>query len=75
MDGKKIKAKLMLAGLKVDEFLAKVNSEGYIMDRNKYYRCLRGEDEFDRKEIKAICETLDLSDEEMVDIFFNEEVS
>lgn len=75
MDGKKLKAKLILGGLKVDEFLKKVNSNGYVLDRNRYYRCLRGDDEFDRKEIQAMSNALGLSDTEMLDIFFAEEVS
>jgi len=36
---------------------------------------LRGEDEFDRKEIQSIATALNLSDEEMLNIFFKEEVS
>lgn len=75
MDGRLLKSKVVLNGLKVDELLELVNKDEYIMDRNRYYRCMRGDDEFDRKEIQAMSEALNLTDAEMLDIFFKEEVS
>ena len=75
MDGRLLKAKIIINGLQVDQFLEKVNHDEKVLDRNKYYRVLRGEDEFDRKEIQSIATALDLSDEEMLNIFFKEEVS
>lgn len=75
MDGRLLKAKIIINGLQVDQFLEKVNHDEKVLDRNKYYRVLRGEDEFDRKEIQSIATALKLSDEEMLNIFFKEEVS
>ena len=75
MDRRLLKSKVVLNGFKVDELLGKINQEEYIMDRNRYYRCMRGDDEFDRKEIQAMSEALNLTDAEMLDIFFKEEVS
>lgn len=69
MDRNQLKARLVLKGLKIDEFLDLV-SQYKKLDRNKYYRVLRGEDEFDRGEIVAISKALELSDFEMMDIFF-----
>ena len=75
MDRRLLKSKVVLNGFKVDELLEKINRDEYIMDRNRYYRCMRGDDEFDRKEIQAMSEALNLTDAEMLDIFFKEEVS
>lgn len=75
MNGRLLKAKIIINGLQVDQFLEKVNHDEKVLDRNKYYRVLRGEDEFDRKEIQSIATALNLSDEEILNIFFKEEVS
>lgn len=75
MDGRLLKSKIVLNDLRINDFISEINKNGHIMDRNRYYRCMRGEDEFDRKEIQAISEVLGLTDEEMLDIFFKEEVS
>jgi len=75
MDDRALKAKIVVSGLQVDEFINLVNSNGKVLDRNKYYRCLRGDDEFDRKEIQAMASALNLSDEEMLAIFFKTKVS
>lgn len=71
MDGNQLKARLVLKGLKVDEFLENVSKYKRI-DKSRYYRVLRGEGEFDRGEIVAIAKALDLSEHELMDIFFNE---
>lgn len=75
MNGRLLKAKIIINGLQVDQFLEKVNHDEKVLDRNKYYRVLRGEDEFDRKEIQSIATALNLSDEEILNIFFKEEAS
>ena len=75
MDGRMLRAQIIINGLQVDQFLEKVNQDEKVLDRNKYYRVLRGEDEFDIKEIQSIATVLNLSDEEMLRIFFKEEVS
>lgn len=75
MNGRLLKSKVVFKGFKINEFLERVNMSGKVLDRNKYYRVLRGEDEFDRKEIQSISDALDLTDEEMLEIFFKEEVS
>ena len=43
MDGRILRAKLILKGFKVDEFIEKVNENGKVLDRSKYYRALRGD--------------------------------
>lgn len=70
MNANRLKAKIILRKMKVEEFLSKTGIE-----RSHYYRVLRGEDEFDRAEILSIQSILELSDNEMLNIFFKEEVS
>lgn len=70
MNYNKLKAKIILKNLKVSDFLEKAK-----IDRTRYYRVLRGEDEFNREEIKNIIDTLGLEKEEAMDIFFAETVS
>lgn len=71
MDGNQLKAQIELKGLKIEEFLSRVSQFGKL-DRNKYYRVMRGEDEFDRSEFIAISKALNLNEEEMMRIFFKD---
>ncbi|MDK7187965.1 hypothetical protein [Facklamia hominis] len=71
MDGNQLKAQIVLKGLKIEEFLSRVSRFGKL-DRNKYYRVMRGEDEFDRSEIIAISKALNLNEEDMMRIFFKD---
>ena len=75
MNSRALKSRLILAGIKVDDLLAKMQEKGINMSRSTFYRNLRGEGEFDRGEIQIISDLLSLSDEEMVEIFFKDFVS
>lgn len=70
MNYRKLKATIVLNGFTQDEViqLSKIN-------RNRFYRVLRGEDEFDRGEIVMLSKVLDLSDGDIIDIFFANKVS
>lgn len=77
MNSDAVKAKIVFNGMKIDEFISLVNHElsnnGYSgMSRSTYYKNLRGEQEFSRSEIQAISKVLSLSDEEVLNIFFDE---
>lgn len=62
MDGWLLKSKIILKGLKLMNYLERVNKGDYIMDRNRYYRCIGSDHEFNRKEIQAMREVLNLTD-------------
>ena len=70
MNFRKFKAAIALNGLTQTEViqLSKIN-------QSRFYRVLRGEDEFDRGEIVTLSEVLNLSDQDIIDIFFAEKVS
>lgn len=77
MNSDAVKAKIVFNGMKIDEFLSLVNKElsnnGYSsMSRSTYYKNLRGEQEFSRPEIQAISKVLNLSNQEILNIFFND---
>lgn len=75
MDANALKARIVLKGYKVDEFIDLVNEKGTKMSRSAYYKGLSGEHEYGRSQIQAISETLELDDEEIIDIFFKWKVS
>lgn len=70
MNYRKLKATIVLNGFTQDEViqLSKIN-------RSRFYRVLRGEDEFDRGEIVMLSKVLELSDGDIIDIFFANKVS
>ena len=70
MNFRKFKAAIALNGLTQTEViqLSKIN-------QSRFYRVLRGEGEFDRGEIVTLSEVLNLSDQDIIDIFFAEKVS
>lgn len=76
MNASAVKAKIVFRDMSIDEFIDLVNQElsknGFSnMSRSTYYKNLRGEQEFSRSEIQAISKVLDLTDEEILDIFFD----
>lgn len=75
MDSRKLKAALVLRGYSVDKLMALLSEQGVPMTRNTWFKKLRGQTEFTRKEIEGITKALGLAPEEMLDIFFKEEVS
>lgn len=75
MNTNALKARLVLEGLRVPDFLEMLKSQGCEMGRSAFYRKMNGTTEFDRKEILAITEGLNLTQEEMLEIFFARKVS
>lgn len=75
MNAALLKSEIIMKGLKMGEFFTELNKDKSIMTPSSFYKKMRGESEFTREEIKAIAETLDLSDRCILDIFFSEQVS
>ncbi|HDZ0264171.1 TPA: BetR domain protein [Staphylococcus aureus] len=75
MNKAKLYSALAMKEMHVNEFLKKLNNQGLKISKSAYYSRIRGEQEFDIKEIKTIVKVLDLSREQMNDIFFEELVS
>ena len=73
MDYRILKSKIMLRGMTVAKLTEKLNEVGLDIAVSTMYLKLRGESEFDRAEIKAIKEVLQLTDAEVMDIFFDGE--
>ncbi len=75
MDANKLKAEIVLKGLKPSELLEKMQEKGIKMSKASYYRRIKDFDKFDRAEILAIAEILELNKEQILDIFFDAKVS
>ena len=70
-----LKATITIKGLKMNEFFEKLNKEKPIMTASAFYKKLRRETEFTREEIQVISDVLNLTDEQLLSIFFDEKVS
>lgn len=75
MNKAKLYSALAIREMHVNEFLEKLNANGIKLSKSAYYSRIRGEQEFDIKEIKGIVKVLNLSRDEMNNIFFEELVS
>ncbi|HDJ2134265.1 BetR domain protein [Staphylococcus aureus] len=75
MNKAKLYSALAMKEMHVNDFLKKLNNQGLKISKSAYYSRIRGEQEFDIKEIKTIVKVLDLSREQTNDIFFEELVS
>lgn len=76
MNSSALKSKMLLTEKNVDVIISELVAKHEIkMNRSTFYRKLNGTSEFDRKEIKAISEILKLSDEEVLNVFFDKKVS
>ena len=73
MDYRILKSKIMLRGMTVAKLTEKLNEAGLDIALSTIYLKLPGKSEFDRAEIKAIKEVLQLTDAEVMDIFFDGE--
>ena len=73
LDYRILKSKITLHGMTVAKLTEKLNEAGLDIAVSTMYLKLRGESEFDRAEIKAIKEVLQLTDAEVMDIFFDGE--
>ncbi len=65
MNTKELKAQMILKSKNVDEIAKELG-----ISKSAFYRKLRGQSEFDRKEICGIIKILQISNEEAIKIFF-----
>ena len=75
MDYRILKSKITLHGMTVAKLTDRLNEVGLEIAISTMYLKLQGKSEFDRAEIKAIKEVLQLTDAEVMDIFFDGEES
>ena len=73
MDYRILKSKITLHGMTVAKLTDRLNEVGLEIAISTMYMKLQGKSEFDRAEIKAIKEVLQLTDAEVIDIFFDGE--
>ncbi len=69
MNKAKLYSALAMKEMHVNDFLKELNNHGLKLSKSAYYSRIRGEQEFDIKEIKTIVKVLNLTREEMNDIF------
>lgn len=75
MNAKGLKTKMLALDLTVDEVINNLENHGVKMSRVTFYRKMKGTSEFNRMEILALSKILKLTDDETIDVFFNEKVS
>jgi hypothetical protein len=76
MNSNALKARLVLLGKTVDDIITELNCKKNVkLSRESFYRKMKGTSDFTRKEILALSELLVLTDNDIMDIFFNEMVS
>ena len=73
LDYRKLKSKITLRGINITELVEKLDAIGIKISVPAFYVKMRGETEFTRSEIQGIKEVLNLSDAEVMDIFFDGE--
>lgn len=69
MNKAKLYSALAMREMHVNDFLRELNEHGLRLSKSAYYSRIRGEQEFDIKEIKTIVKVLKLSRDQMNDIF------
>ena len=70
MEGKLLKGKIIAKGYSVEGFCAEVG-----ISKTTFYRKLSGITEFSRSEIEQIIRSLELNENEIIEIFFAKKVS
>lgn len=75
MDGNLLKAKIIERGFTTADFIEDLNKNGTKMNRGTFYKKRKGNSDFTRQEIIGIGKVLNLSDKEMLRIFFAQSVS
>jgi len=75
MNADLLKGTLQIKGYSIPAIVEKLEEEGVSMTKATFYKKLRGESQFNAKEITAIAKIANLSKEEMYSIFFKELVS
>ena len=73
LDYRILKSKITLHGMTVAKLTEKLNEAGLDIAVSTMYLKLRGDSEFDRAEIKEIKKKKQLTDAEVMDIFFDGE--
>jgi len=71
MDTNKLKSKLVYNKIDPSTLLDSLKGKGINISKSSYYKRMRGEVEFSLSEIRSIADILDLTPEEIMDIFFN----
>ena len=71
LDYRLLKSKATLRGMSTAELTRKLKEAGTEISLPTMYNKMRGDTEFTRSEIQAIKEVLNLSDAEVMDIFFD----
>ena len=71
MDYLILKSRIALKGINVEQLADKMKANGAEISTSQLYLKIRGKYEFDRNEIAAIKEVLNLTDKEVIDIFFD----
>ena len=72
MNSNALKSRLVLLGITVDGLIKMLEEKEVKMSRETFYRKLKGTSDFNRKEILALSETLDMTDNDVMSIFFND---
>lgn len=75
MDSRKLKSTLVLNGYSIDRLLELLAENDVHMSRSTWFKKSRGDSEFTRKEIEALTHVLNINKDDMMDIFFKDEVS
>lgn len=70
MDSRKLKAKMVLTGMDVTKVCKATG-----MGKSAYHRKMNGSSEFKQGEIAAIANLMELTDSEVMEIFFDKKVS
>lgn len=73
MDYQILKSKLVYKNMTYEELATRMEAEGASITEKHLGSKIRGKYEFNRAEIKAIKKVLNLSDAEVMDIFFDGE--
>lgn len=75
MNSSKLLDDIKKSGLSVKIVSEKLEEEGCPVAESTLYKKLRGVSEFNAQQIKLIAKILNYSDEDVINIFFNESVS
>lgn len=72
MNANALKARIMLHGKTIESVVAELKDRKDVkLSKETFYRKLKGTSEFNRIEILALSELLEMSDKDIMDIFFN----
>nr|DAN97730.1 MAG TPA: Regulatory protein-modification, helix-turn-helix, transcriptional regulator, DNA [Caudoviricetes sp.] len=75
MNANALKGYIISRGFTIEKLVEELNKNNVSISKNTFYRNLKGEQQFDRIEILMISKILRMTDEDIMNIFFNEKVS